>query len=124
MKKVLLSYYIDNNSAYYIGTSKPVITPNNQISSGDDYNTSTIQVGNHCGTHVDAPRHFMLSGKSISDYDIMELAFNDPFVLDCEKGPGELITVDDLTETDLSGYDCLLIKTGFGRIGRRIEPNI
>ena len=58
----------------------------------------------------------MLSGKSISDYDIMELVFNDPFVLECKKGPGELITVDDLTETDLRGYDCLLIKTGFGRI--------
>ena len=45
----------------------------------------------------------------------MELIYSDPFVLDCEKGPGELITVDDLSEIDLSGYDCLLIRTGFGR---------
>lgn len=115
MKTVLLSYYIDNNSAYYVGTTKPVINPNNQIAWGEDYNTYIIQVGNHCGTHVDAPRHFISSGKSISDYDIMELTFHDPFLLNCEKGLGEFITVDDLSEIDLSGYDCLLIKTGFGK---------
>jgi arylformamidase len=115
MKTVLLSYYIDNNSAHYVGTTKPVIKPNNQIAWGEDYNTYIIQVGNHCGTHVDAPRHFISSGKSIYDYDIMKLIYSDPFVLDCEKGPGEFITVDDISEIDLSGYDCLLIRTGFGR---------
>ena len=115
MKTVLLSYFIDNYSAYYVGTTKPVIKPNNQIAWGEDYNTYIIHVGNHCGTHVDAPRHFISSGKSIYDYDIMELIFKDPFVLDCEKGPEELITVDDLSEIDLSGYDCLFIRTGFGR---------
>lgn len=115
MKTVLLSYYIDNDSAYYVGTTKPIIKPNNQIAWGEDYNTYIIHVGNHCGTHVDAPRHFISSGKTISDYNIMKLIYKDPFVLDCEKGTGELITVDDLSEIDLSGYDCLLIKTGFGR---------
>ena len=76
MKTVILSYYIDNNSAYYVGTTKPVIKPINQIVWGEDYNTYIIQVGNHCGTHVDAPRHFISSGKSIYDYDIMELIYS------------------------------------------------
>jgi arylformamidase len=112
VKNILLSYYIDNNSPYYIGTSKPVIKPNNQIEMGDDYNTYSITVENHCGTHVDAPRHFVSSGKGISDYNINELIFK-PLVLDCKKGPWELVTVDDLSKTALDGFDCILFKTGF-----------
>jgi len=115
MRKVLLSYFIDNNSVYYIGTSRPVITPVNKICAGEDYNTFTIYVNNHCGTHIDAPRHFILSGRSIGEYDIMELVFNNPFLFVCEKGSYGIVTVDDFSDVDLSGYDCLLIKTGFGR---------
>ena len=72
LTKILLSYYIDNDSPYYVGTTKPSITPNNQIETGDDYNTYIINVFNHIGTHVDAPKHFISKGKKISEYDINE----------------------------------------------------
>jgi len=115
VKKILLSYYIDNNSPYYIGTTKPNITPNNQIEKGDDYNTYTIKVGNHCGTHVDAPRHFISSGKGISSYNMGDLTFKNPLILECLKGSGELIEVDDLKESYIDGYDCIFFRTGFGK---------
>ena len=110
--KILLSYFIDNNSPYYIGTVKPEIKPNNQIESGDDYNTYILMVENHCGTHVDAPRHFVSSGREISDYDINDLIFK-PLVVDVNKGPWELVTVEDLSDIVLDGFDCILFKTGF-----------
>ncbi len=113
MKQILLSYYIDNNSPYYIGTTKPSITPNNQIIRGDDYNTHIIQVENHCGTHVDAPKHFIDNGKEISEFSIMDLTFNHPIILDCQKGPDELITPEDLSKTDIDEFDCVLFRTGF-----------
>jgi arylformamidase len=114
MRKILLSHYIDNNSPYYIGTTKPVITPNTQISAGDDYNTFVIEVENHCGTHVDAPRHFVSSGREISNYSINELSFR-VLVLDCRKGPRELVEVEDFSMASFDGFDGILIKTGFGR---------
>jgi arylformamidase len=115
MKTVLLSHYIDNNSPYYLGTTKPSIKPNTQIEKGDDYNTYDLTVGNHCGTHVDAPKHFIETGKEISEYNIAELIFNQPFVLECPKGNDELLSIKDLIDLDLDGYDCVLFKTGFGK---------
>jgi arylformamidase len=115
VKHILLSYYIDNNSPYYIGTTKPSITPNNEINGGDDYNTYILRVENHCGTHVDAPKHFIDSGKGISDFNIMELTFEHPLILEFKKGPGELITLDDFSKIDLNEFDCILFKTGFGK---------
>jgi arylformamidase len=114
MIQILLSYYIDNDSPYYIGTGKPQITPNNQIDKGDDYNTYTIKVENHCGTHVDAPRHFISTGRRISEYCVEDLTFENPVIIKTPKGPGELIEVDDLKRSDLDGADCLFFKTGFG----------
>ena len=31
---------------------------------------STIQIGSHLGTHIDAPRHFIKNGKTIDQYDV------------------------------------------------------
>ena len=87
---VQLSYLIDNDSPYYLGTTKPSIKPNNQIKKGDDYNTFNLSIGNHCGTHVDAPKHFIDKSKGISDYDIEELIFYQPLVLERPKGSNEL----------------------------------
>jgi arylformamidase len=115
MKTILLSHHIDNNSPYYIGTTKPSIKPNNQITDGDDYNTYILSVGNHCGTHVDAPKHFIESGKGIYDYSISDLTFKNPKVVECPKKSGELITVDDVLKFDVNGFDCILFKTGFGK---------
>lgn len=35
------------------------------ISSGDSANVSRITMGVHCGTHIDAPKHFIDDGKTI-----------------------------------------------------------
>jgi kynurenine formamidase len=113
MNKILLSYAIGNNTPFYIGTTEPSITPTTQIKNGDDYNTYIVKVGNHCGTHVDAPRHFVASGREISDYSIKELSFR-VLVLDCKKGPNELVEVEDFSMVSFNGFDGLLIKTGFG----------
>jgi len=115
MKTVLLSYLIDNDSPYYLGTTKPSIKPNKQIKMGDDYNTFNLSVGNHCGTHIDAPKHFIDKSKGISDYDIEELIFYQPLVLERPKRSNELLEVKDLSDLDLKGYDCILFRTGFGK---------
>ena len=123
VKKILLSYYIDNNSPYYIGTSKPHIKPNTQIEKGDDYNSYIIEVFNHCGTHVDAPRHYISKAKGISEYNIGELTFKNPLIIECDKNPNKLIKVKDVESTDLEGFDCILFRTGFEKY-RKEDLNI
>lgn len=115
MKTVILSYPIENNSPHYIGTTKPTLDAITQIKNGDDYNTYKITVGNHTGTHIDAPKHFVDTGKSIIDYSIQDLNFKNTLVISCPKKPQELIEVEDIYGTDLGGCECLLFKTGFGR---------
>lgn len=115
MGYLLLSYVIDENTPFYIGTTKPVITPNKQISRGSSYNTYLITVENHCGTHIDAPAHFIPTGRRISDYNLEELTFKKPLILDCPKGPGETISIEDVAEVQMEGVDCLFFCTGFGK---------
>lgn len=115
LKLIYLSHYIDSDSPYYIGTSKPSLKPKNEIEAGADYNTSMICVENHTGTHIDAPRHFVPVGRQISDYDLVELTFK-PLLIVCEKDPRELVVVEDISDYDLTGYDCILFKTGFGSL--------
>ena len=115
MNKILLSYAIGNNTPFYIGTTEPSITPTTQIKDGDDYNTYIVKVGNHCGTHVDAPKHFIDTGRPILEYGLDELSFKDPLILNCPKGPHELVEIKDLELVDLREYQAVLFKTGFGK---------
>lgn len=115
MKTVILSHPIENNSPHYIGTTKPSLKALTQIIKGDDYNTYQITVGNHTGTHIDAPKHFVDTGKSINDYNISELTFKKPLIINLSKKPYELIEVQDISDADLEECECLLFKTGFGK---------
>jgi len=63
-----LSYTLQEDSPVHRGLKKLEITPVNQISDGDDYNTYYIALENHCGTHVDSPAHFLEGGRKISEY--------------------------------------------------------
>ena len=39
----------------------------------DGRETRKFTMGSHCGTHVDAPKHFLKDGKSIMEFDINDL---------------------------------------------------
>jgi arylformamidase len=112
---VRLSYTLQEDSPVHIGLNQLQITPLNQISRGGEYNTSLITVENHCGTHVDAPAHFLPEGRVISDYGPEELVFNQPIILNTRKNAGELVGVEDVSKIEDPNMDCLLICTGFGQ---------
>ncbi len=112
-KYVKLSYTIDVKTPLYPGTHPFTFQEVKKIRGGDSCNTSLITMPNHGGTHVDAPRHFFDSGRSISEYDLEELIFDTPQLIDCYKGPEEFIECKDLQGKVSKGCDLLLIKTGF-----------
>jgi len=110
-----LTYPLGRNSPVHIGLKKPVIKPNYQIIKGDSYNTSIIIIENHSGTHIDAPGHFIEGAKKIMEYSANELIFQNPVIMEIIKHERDLITISDIQNQNLKGYDCILFKTGFCR---------
>ncbi|MCK9170146.1 MAG: cyclase family protein [Treponema sp.] len=109
---IRLSYTLTEDTVFHPVLSGLKITPRNRISSGSDYNTSVISIENHCGTHVDAPAHFIDGEKTISEFNADDLVFYKPVYINCPKGPDELITPDDLKAIP-EDCDCILINTDF-----------
>lgn len=133
MNFVYLSYELSQNSPVYKGLKNISITPNNTILE-NGYNTHIISIENHSGTHVDAPAHFLDHGKTISEYDILDLIFDKVLVLDIPRNDGKEINIEDLQNlkiiskrgraklnTKLGETDFLIIRTGFYKY-RQKEP--
>jgi len=118
---IRISYNLTKETPVHPDLTKIAITPKTQMGQGDDYNTSVITVENHSGTHVDAPAHFLMDGRPISAYDPNELIFHKPLLVDCTKASDELIKKEDIPaalkryEADQLDFDCILIRTGFGK---------
>lgn len=94
MKYIYLSYSLDEDSPVYKGLKKPSIDHKSTISE-DGYNTYLLCVENHSGTHVDAPGHFLEDGKSISDYDLAKLIFNNVLILEIPQASDSEISLQD-----------------------------
>jgi kynurenine formamidase len=124
---VRVSYNLTNKTPVHPDLTKITITPKTQIVKGDDYNTSVITVENHSGTHVDAPAHFLRNGRPIYTYAPDELIFHKVLLMDCPKKPDALLNKEDFCtalehfETEQLDFDCILIRTGFGKY-RATDP--
>ncbi|WP_347274101.1 cyclase family protein [Candidatus Kuenenia sp.] len=49
------------------------ITGTSLISRGDFCNLSELKIGSHCGTHIDAPSHFLENGRTIDQLALENL---------------------------------------------------
>jgi arylformamidase len=70
---------------------------------------STLFMNAHCGTHMDAPKHFVAGGAAIDELDI-ELLIGPAYLLDL-TGLSAHITEEDLKDRIPAGVKHLLIKT-------------
>ncbi|QDT57479.1 Kynurenine formamidase [Caulifigura coniformis] len=79
----------------------------------DGWNATTLTLYSHCGTHMDAPRHFLAEGATI-DEQALEVCCGPARVIDLTPtAPKQLLTVDDFgVVADLIGPgDRLLLRT-------------
>ncbi|MEM2910193.1 MAG: cyclase family protein [Nitrososphaerota archaeon] len=120
---ILLSHKLSTATPVYAGGPSLKLRPLRQIIKGDSSNSYIIEMLNHLGTHVDAPRHFDPFGRSIADYGIENLTFRRPLLLNMPKQDSELITAEELEvyKNKIAEADMLLIKTGFQKF-RSPEP--
>lgn len=122
MTWLYLSHVLSTTIPAYGGGSPFQSQNDKNMEAGDSCNTQIWRLSNHAGTHVDAPRHFSRSGKTISSYREADWAFEKPVVIDIAPiEPGQIVGVRDIEVKPIpTGVDLLLIKTGFG--SRRNEP--
>jgi arylformamidase len=81
-----------------------------KMEDGEHNNVSILAVSAHCGTHVDAPYHFIADGKTIEQLDL-EVLIGPVQVVEI-PGEQDLITADDLQKASIAeGTQRLLLKT-------------
>lgn len=112
-KYVRISYDIVPGMPVYVGNPANKVEAVDSFDDGGSWNTSSVTLFNHNGTHIDAPNHFDREGKRICDYQIEEFIFENPCLVDIRKEKGECITEKELSVAVTQECDILLIRTGF-----------
>lgn len=109
-----LSHYLNSQTPAYGGAKDDLeISKNSSICCGDSSNSLKITLKNHIGTHIDFPKHFHDSGKTLNDYPTDFWSFTRPQMLEFPCKEGYLIGIKDLTDKIGDETDLLIIRTGF-----------
>ena len=106
MRIIDLSLAIDN------GMPGASIRPAKVLES-DGWNATTLELYSHCGTHMDAPRHFLPDGPTLEQQSLEQLVGPAQVVDLSTVGPREAITVQHLAsiEEKVVAGSRLLIRT-------------
>ncbi|THH05469.1 hypothetical protein EW145_g4770 [Phellinidium pouzarii] len=114
-----LSHKLDSETQPYPGD--PVFSCHQAANIKEHgYNLTSLTLGSHTGTHIDAPYHFLEKGKTIDELDLSLLIGPAAIVDVPSKKPRERITWDDLVRADVvglldGGCRILLVRTGWSR---------
>ncbi len=84
------------------------ITGTSLISRGDFCNLSELKIGSHCGTHIDAPSHFLENGRTI-DQLALENLIGEATVFEFKNK--ENIDVSDIKQLRFDNVKRVLFKT-------------
>jgi arylformamidase len=99
MKIYDISISITPDMPTYPGDPKVSLTPMLEIARGDNANVSQLCMGDHTGTHLDPPVHFIPGGKTVDQLDLATL-YGPVRVLDMTQVTGA-ITAEDLEQAKL-----------------------
>ena len=103
-----ISFPIVQGMAIYPGNPEFVFQRYLSLDGGDSANVSTINMGTHLGTHVDAPSHIISNGNTIDEISLESLNGN-TLVLDL-RGVDE-INEEVLAFREIKKDDIVLLKT-------------
>ncbi|MBA7501977.1 Kynurenine formamidase [subsurface metagenome] len=115
-KKIIdLTREIRSDMMVFPGLSRPVFEWLATVEQ-EGYYLSKITLVSHTGTHIDAPKHYLKSGKPINEISLEKL-IGDAIIVNVEKEPGSVITLSDFkgTENDIKEGDIVIINTGIYR---------
>lgn len=118
MRVVQLSHPVRVDDPLPPSIPPPVLVRHSSVADGDDANVYIITIANHSGTHVDAPRHVIDNGISITEFEPYEFLFERPIVIDVPLSDSTIVAADDLARhfDAIQHADLLLIRFGYGPI--------
>jgi arylformamidase len=108
MKLIDVSVPLDATLPTYPHNTPFSLEPIKRLASGDSSNVSALHMSAHCGTHVDAPRHFFDSGPGTEALPL-DLLMGRVRVIQVSSRTG--IAAEDLANQNLSEDVRILIKT-------------
>ncbi len=112
-----ISISISPGMVTYPGDPKVSLEPVLQVAKGDNANVSQLCMGDHTGTHVDPPVHFIPGGKTEDQLDLSVL-YGPVRVLDMTQ-VAKAITPQDLDRAQLpANTRRVLFKTSNSRLWR------
>ena len=79
------------------------------------YDSEVVFLSTHTSTHMDAPSHFMTNATTIDKIDVSRFVSNAIIIRTNKKELDELITVNDILEsnTDITPGDSIIFSTGW-----------
>ena len=115
-KLVDLSIPITESTPIFPGDPKPCLKQVTAIEQ-DGFNVSTLQLGSHTGTHVDAPFHFLEDGLKMEEVPLRQF-IGKGVVFDVRgKEKGSAITLEDVRDRldECEEGDLALFCTGWSQ---------
>lgn len=106
---------IDSGMVVYEGDPPVQVVSALAIERGDPANVARLILGSHTGTHVDAPRHFIVGGATVDQLPLEPL-MGPARVLECPPGP---ITSETVASARLGGAVRVILKTGNSALWER-----
>lgn len=104
-----LSHPLCDATPVYPG-DPPVRVAPHATYDADGYRVSSLELGTHAGTHIDAPSHTEPDGRSLDAFPVDRFRF-DARLVDCRhRSTGESVTRADLPDTDA---DIIVLDTGW-----------
>ena len=112
--------FVDLSQPIYAGMPRiPVLPevdfqPLRRTEKGDPLNISELRIATHAGTHVDAPWHFVPTGRTIDQIPLDQL-WGSAVIVPIQRGPGELIEPADLENSPerIRAGDIVVLATGW-----------
>src|SRR5919112_1914044 len=98
---------ISQDMQVYHGDPQPKFKPHATIKD-DKVNVTTITLGSHTGTHVDAPWHFLQEGNSI-EIEPLDKFIGEAVVIDASGRNS--ISANEFSGNDIRSTDIVLIST-------------
>jgi len=114
-KFLYLSHSIDKNTPSYGNRDKFIDDLNTSFKNGAKAETSNWYFSNnHFGTHIDAPRHFVPDGKTITDFRAAFWVFKNIACIEINCSDAVLIDSENISTYEIDrDAELLLIKTGY-----------
>ncbi|MFU2059436.1 cyclase family protein [Avibacterium avium] len=112
---MFLSHPLDPKDVAWPGEPVVKVTRCTDVTEDCPFSSFISEIPNHCGTHMDAPRHFVKDGLSINELPIDYFCHKKVALIEIPKGEAEGITKEDLMPYAeiLSQVSFAFLRTGF-----------